>query len=414
MRERIVLIAACVMALGCDPVLAVVDSGMSPPDAATVDTGAADATVPDEDAGIDGATVDSGPPDTTRDAFLASLDGTVWSARQTRSEGGGDVERAFEMHFVGGSTPMWGEIRNPYGPARLRVRRFMRIAPGACSSETACEVDTTVSIPDATWETPSSLRGRMESWTIEIIDGSPRALSIRNTSSGVEEIFDEGEWPAPTSGLTAEVRVFEGGSGHPISDAFCTSGAIFSSDIGRDTIWEFARGSSSEPTLSQDLAAGVMLAEWNDVDNRFGIRDVDGFRIDNLGGSERTDQFYFLVRYRGFVDHPGGAFTMREDDDSVEDAVWAFVGLGVGGTEIDDLFLEVHHFAPPDETSDEPEITLPAGEIPIEIIIPRCEMDFTASGQVRVEMGLAGDPYDLLSRQPIRPLIDDTLFPPVL
>jgi hypothetical protein len=413
MRDASLFMVAVLAITGCDP------APIDQPDAGGgADVGASDTgAIPGEDTGTpaeDGGDPDSGPPDMRREAFLANLDGTVWSGLATRTETGGDIERAFEMRFQGGGTPMWGEIRNPYGPARLRILRFVRIAAGACTSDLRCEVTTTISIPDASWETPSALRGRMETWTIEIIEGSPRAIAITSASTGIEEILDEGAWPVPTSGLTADVRVFHGGSGNPISDAFCSSGAIFSSDIDRAAIWEFARGGSAEPTLGQDLAGGVLFAEWNDIDNRFGIRDVDGFGIADLGGSERTDQFYFLVRYRGVVDHPGGRFQIREADDAVEDAVWAFIGAGVGGTEISDLFLEVHHFAAPDETSDEPSVTLPAGEVPIEIIVPRCEMDFESAGQVRVEMRLGTASYDLVSRQPIRPIIDDVTFPPVL
>nr|QRN75772.1 Hypothetical protein MSR10575_88590 [Sandaracinus sp.] len=374
------------------------------------DDGATDSSVALEpDSGA--VPVDAGPDH--RPAFLASLDGTVWSALQTRDENGREVERAYELHFRGGSEPMWGEIRNPYGPARQRIRRFVRVARDGCESASQCEISTTVSIPDASWETPESLRGATETWTIEILDGSPRALAITN-QDGVEEVFTEGAWPAPTSGLTAEVRVFEGGAGKPVSDAFCTSGAIFSGDIGRSTIWSFARGESDQPTLGYELAAGVRLGEWNDNANRFGVRDIDGFQIDDLGGSIRTDQFFFVVRYRGIVSHPGGRFQLREEDDTVEDAVWAFIGDDVGGTTIDDLFLEVHHFAPPDETVDEPSLDLAAGDLPIEIIIPRCEMNFTGSGQVRVEPRLGTAPYRLLSEQPIRPVIDASLFPPVL
>ncbi len=412
-RRRLGVLASCAL-VGCGaPSEALPDGGVdvsAMPDAALVQQ---------DDAGLDAAALPDAAtpmdaPDMTRERFLASLDGTVWNARQTRTESAGDLERAYELHFSGGSEPMWGEIRNPYGPARLRVLRFMRIGRGACSSERRCEIATTVTIPDATWETPSSLRGDMETFTMEIREGSPRTLSVTSASTGIEEVYQEGAWPAPTRGLTAEVRVFRGGSDEPISDAFCTSGAIFSSDINRPVLWDFARGVSTEPTLGFDVAAGVPLGEWNDVDNRFGVRDVDGFGPSDLGGSERTDQFYFLVRYRGFIDHPGGRFQIREEDDSVEDAVWAFAGAGVGGRTLDDLFLEVHHFPPPDETSDAPSRTLSAGEVPIEIIIPRCEMAFTSAGQVRVEMRLGGGAYGLVMDQPVRPLLDATLFPPVL
>jgi hypothetical protein len=212
----------------------------------------------------------------------------------------------------------------------------------------------------------------METFTIELIDGSPRALSVTN-EDGIEEIFTEGAWPEPTTGLTAEVRVFEGGAGNPISDAFCTVDiGSFSNPIDQPLIWEFARGESAEPVLGYEVAAGVPLGEWNDVDNRFGVRDVDGFQIEDLGGSLRTDQFYFTVRYLGVVDHPGGTFQMREEDDAVEDIVWSFVGDAVGSPVRDDMFLEVHHYVWADYTSDEPSVSLTAGDVPVEIIIMRC------------------------------------------
>lgn len=358
------------------------------------------------DAGLDATAVDDAGPD-VRTEFLDALDGTVWNALQTRIEGGVELERGYELHFRGGAEPMWGEIRNPYGPARQRVRRFVRIARGACVDASRCEITTTVSIPDATWETPETLRGRMETWTVEIIPGTPRALAVTG-DDGIEEIFTEGAWPAPTRGLTAEVRVFEGGDGNPVSDAFCTSGG----DLQRMTMWDFARGESDEPTLARDVVAGAQLGTWVDVANRFGIRDIDGFDGDTLGGSERTDQFYFVVRYRGVVAHPGGTFQMRELADQLEDAVWVFAGDTVGSVDEDDLFLEVHNFVWADATPDEPSISLPAGDVPVEIIVPRCEMQFEDPFELQLRLG-AGV-YSLLDGQPIRPLVDDTLFPPVL
>jgi len=202
---RAIAIALALVLLGCseEPVVDPDGGPIGGEDAGGVDAGSdpidsgvpPDTFVPEEDAGPD-----------VRDEFLAALDGTVWSALQTRIEGGVEVERAYEVRFQGGGEPMWGEIRNPFGPARQRVLRFVRIARGACVDASLCEITTTVSIPTG-WETPEPLRGRMETWTIEIIPGSPRALSIRD-ASGAEELFTEGAWPAPTRGLTAEVRFF--------------------------------------------------------------------------------------------------------------------------------------------------------------------------------------------------------------
>lgn len=369
------------------------DSGADPSDSGS----APDSRSPREDAGLDAV----------RDEFLATLDGTVWSALQTRIEGGVEVERAYEVHFQGGGEPMWGEIRNPFGPSRQRVLRFVQIASGGCPNASRCEITTRVSIPVG-WETPEPLRGRMETWTIDILDGSPRAIAIRD-ASGNEEIFTEGAWPAPTRGLTAEVRVFEGGEGNPISDAFCTSGGNLRR---RHVLWEFARGESAETTLARDLVAGAELREWIDVENRFGIRDIDGFDVGTLGGSLRTDQFYFVVRYRGVIDHPGGRFQMRERADRLEDGVWVFIGSQVGSSNIDDVFLEVHNFFWPDATDPNPQLDLPAGEVPIEVIVPRCEMLF--EDPFELELRTRSDVYQLLEDHPVRPIIDETLFPPVL
>ena len=410
--------AACALlalsSLGCGDGVTPGQDGAMPDASETIDAAAPDAFVPDMDAGTDAGLppgTDAGPD--YRPAFLAELDGTVWSATQIRDEAGAGVERAYELHFQGGAEPMFGEIRNPYGPARQRVLRFMRIGRTACTDASRCDVETTVTIPDSTWETPPALRGQRETVTMEILAGSPRQLSIRN-QSGVEEIFLEEPWPVPESGLTAEVRIFQGGSGHPISDAFCTTERSITNSMEQPTVWEFARGLSGEVTLGYDVVAGVDLGEWNDVANHFGIRDVAGFDIGTLGGSELTQQFYFVVRYTGVVEHPGGRFQMREQDDSVEDAVWAFVGAGVFGTSRDDLFLEVHHYVWPDYTSDDPSVTLAAGDVPVEIILPRCEMEFTGSGQVRAEARLGTGGYQLMADQPTRPRIDAALFPPVL
>lgn len=409
MTKRVLL---ALFALSCDG-----DPG--PADAGGDDGGMDAGMIGDPDGGRDGG-VDAGPPfDAGSDFrdFLAQLDGSVWSGLATRIEDGVEVERAFEMQFVGGAEPMWGEIRNPYGPARLRIRRFIRPAPAGCESSSICTVATTISIPDTSWETPPELSGRRETWRIEIIDGVTRALAIRNLSSGLEEIFDEGAWPEPTSGLTAEVRVYEGGSGHAISDAFCTSGG----SQNRAAVWEFARGESTETVLAYDVVAGAPLRYWDDVENRFGVRDVEGFDSGTLGGSERTDQFYFTVRYTGVVEHPGGSFRMSEsqifdptqNDDDFEDAIFAFVGSDVGSTFESDLFFEVHGFAWPDATTDEPSTSFSAGDVDVEIVVLRCMMTF-GSRDLGVALSLGGAPYEFFTDQPTRPTVDTTLFPPVL
>ncbi len=374
------------------------------------------------DAGID-SNFDAGPD---FNDFLAMLDGTVWSGTATRIEGGVEVERAYEMHFAGSGEPLWGEIRNPYGPARRRIRRYVRIAAEGCTDSFRCTIDTTITIPDNTWETPANLRGRAEKWTIEVIDGVERAITITNEATGAAETYYERPWQAPTTGLTAEVRLFEGGSGNPISDAFCTSGG--SQD--RAAMWEFARGLSAEPTLGRDVVAGAELSSWIDVNNLFGIRDVQGFGTATLGGSERTEQSYFVVRYTGIVRHPGGAFRMRETANEFEDALYVFVGADVDGTDdsgcpfggtcsvpANSLFLETHGFIYPycDCTDDEGSTSLAAGDIPIENIVVRCMMPFQNDDRnLGVEMALGGGGFLWVKDQPTAPEINATLFPPVL
>jgi hypothetical protein len=390
-----------------------------------VDAGV-DAGEPDEmDAGMDDT--DAGPPpeedaggpsdvDAGRDFidFLDLLDGTVWHGFAERA----GVTRGFEMQFVGGAEPMWGEIRNPYGPARQRIRRYIRPAVLGCDSPTRCTIQTTVVIPDASWETPPELRGEIEEWTLEIIEGDPRELAVYDPDTGVEDLLEEGEWTAPALGLTAEFRVYQGGDGNPISDAFCTSGG----DLDRAAVWEFARGLSNEPTIQYDIAAGIPLDYWEDVDNKFGIRDVHGFGIDWYGGSERTDQFFFTVRYTGMISHPGGNIRMMESDsfdptdpdDDFEDAIFSFINFGVGSTLESDLFLEVHGFAWADATPDVPVRNISAGGVPVEIIVLRCDMRFGSRG-LGVALSLNDAPFNYFTTgHPIVPEIDDTLFPPVL
>lgn len=332
----------------------------------------------------DGADTTEDPPDELLDA----LDGTVWHGEQTRD----GVTRAYELAFDTGSL-LWSEIRNPFGPARLREMRVM--VPGGPG-----QVTTTVTSPQGWPVHPDN--GHVDDWTLELVDGSPRVL--RTTRNGVTEEFEEGPWPAPEDGLTAVVRVFEVGG--VVDQAFCDSGA---GGFEYPAIFDFANGDSTE-IVGTDVVAGAALLTWHDPGgNAFSVIDVDGF--DRLGGTELSDGFNFFVTYLGTIDHPGGAFSMREEDDSVEDGVWAFIGDAVGSSNVGDLFLEVHGFVWPDATPDEPSVDLPAGDVPIQAIVVRCTEQIV---DVDVQLSLGGAGFELVGNVGSTPLIDDELFPPAL
>ena len=208
-RSPAMLGALALMVAGCDPAPAVEDAGrdagQAERDGSTSDM---DAHVPDMDGGTDAAMEDpdGGPPDggpNLRRELIDALAGTVWSDVQTREDG---RARIYEHHFS--ADLRWGEIRNPWGPGRQRVLRAFNVMTDGLT------VTSTIMIPTG-WETPESLRGRAETWEIEVRDGTPRELVLTNTETGEEDIYTEGPWPAPTSGLTAEVRVFGStGAGH--------------------------------------------------------------------------------------------------------------------------------------------------------------------------------------------------------
>src|SRR5690606_6911430 len=136
---------------------------------------------------------------------------------------------------------------------------------------------------------------------------------------------------------------------------------------------------------------------------------VEGF--ERLGGTELSDSFNFFVTYLGTVDHPGGSLAMREQDDSVEDAVWVFLDDAVGSSNVGDLFLEVHGFVWPDATSNEPSVELPAGDVPIQAIVVRCTEQIV---DVDVQISFGGAGFELLGDVGSTPAIDDELFPPAL
>jgi hypothetical protein len=225
----------------------------------------------------------------------------------------------------------------------------------------------------------------------------------------VTEEFTEGPWPVPDDGLTATVHVFAVGGA--VDQAFCDSGlnGFDYPTFDYPTLLAFARGDSPD-IVATDVVAGAHLLTWTDPsnNNQFSVNDVDGF--DRLGGTVLSDTYNFFVTYTGMVAHPGGSLAMRELDDSVEDAVWVFLGdkAGVGGEA--DLFLEVQGFAWPDATADEPAADLPAGDLPIEAILVRCTEAIT---DVDVELRTGADPWLLVGDAASTPVITPQLFPPV-
>jgi len=390
LRRRRMLAALAISTVGC---------GSEP----STSTPNEDSQVTEGDGDLD-ADIDSGAADTRPDVvlpetgspaakLLEDLGDSVWSGMQLRA----GKNRAIELQFRA-STLEWGEIRNPYGPARFRTyRSFVVDADGKT-------VDSTILTPSG-WPTHPD-NGKKETWTFEIVAGSPRKLRI--TQGTKVETFTEGAWPKPTSGLTAFVNVFSATG--KINDAFCGTG-VFSS-IDRAALWEFARGKSTEKPTGSDFMAGAKLNTWQDLSSgdNFAVTDVPGFR--DLGGTELTDQANFIVRYLGKIKHPGGTFRMRELDDDVKDAVWAFIG-GKAGVSLNviDLFLEVHGKAAADSTPDEPSTTLSAGDVPIEVFVLRCN---TKIQNVDVQIGLGSGAFQLVGSAPSIPEITDAIFPPVL
>ncbi|HRI11230.1 MAG TPA: hypothetical protein PKW35_25605, partial [Nannocystaceae bacterium] len=364
----------------------------------TTSAGETDATTSDgtSTTGTTSATSDTDTDPTTGTTggpgageLLDALNGTVWHGLQNR----GGKERAYELRFDADSL-LWSEVRNPFGPARLREMRAFGVEGDGMTAH------STVIQPPGWPIHPEN--GRKDDWTLEVLDGAPRIL--RTTRDGVVEEFEEGPWPAPQDGLTATVRVFKVGG--VIDKAFCDSGL---NGFDYINLFKFARGMSDE-IVATDVVAGAKLDPWTDPsqNNQFSVNDVHGF--DQLGGTELTDTFNFFVTYTGTVGHPGGDLAMREGDDSVEDALWVFLGDKVGSENENDLFLEVQGFAWPDKTADAPSASFPAGDLPFEAILVRCT---EAIKDVDVDIDLGGG-WKTVGDAPTKPVINDDLFPPAL
>lgn len=394
-------LAALLLLVGCDGEVSFDDSGVPMDAGDEADAGPGDSGVVDPaDAGDAGEAPDAGPD--PRRALLDALGTSVWSGLQTRSEAGALVERAYELRFDA-TTLEWAEIRNPWGPGRRRIFRSFSVER---DGET---VESVVMIPSG-WETPPELNGQRDTWTFEVVDGAPRELRITD-ESGATETFTEGAIPAPTTGLTAELRVFAAGGA--VEDAACRGSTI--GDADRRLIWEFARGrgTMSEQT-GYDLAAGVAVEEW--VDSGLGawsVTDVDGF--DRLGGTALSNQFDFVVRYTGTLTHTEG-FWMRETDDDVNDSgLWVFAGSAVGSMRTEDLFLEVQDFFNADATPNQVQFTGAGGATPVEILIVWCPAATHLEPlTLQASVDATGAAYDLLDPAITTPITTPTSFPPAL
>jgi len=335
------------------------------------------------------STTSTGSGGAAAQALLDKLDGTAWNALLRRD--GTERERAYELWFDG-EQQLWAEVRNPFGPSR-KDRRGEFVISSDGSTVTAVDDDS----------------GAVEVWSVVVEDGSPRTLHLER--DGVDEVFVEGVWPEPLGGLTAELRTFTADGA--VADAYCKSGTFCSIEYG--DMFDFARGASSEEETGRDLVAGSQLRSWYNVPN-FAVTDVDGFDFQTLGGSELSDQFNFFVRYTGYIDTPGGVFSMRERDDDVGElnptdygGVWVFLGddAGVGG--YDDLFLGVNAFGfCSDGSDDEPAAESGAGLVAVEIIMVRCNTDGPA---VDVEMAYEGEDWAYVGDQSTVPDTSIELFP---
>jgi hypothetical protein len=332
-----------------------------------------------------------------KQALMNALKDSVWNGMQQRS----GKARAIELRFR--TTDLfWAETRNPFGPARRRELRVFAIDDDGSTVRS-----TITQTPDGV-DTMRPL-GKQETWKFEVVAGSPRKLKLTNQDApSVIEEYSEGAWPAPTAGLTATVRVFQ--SSGATYDAFCGKNVLLGAP-DYSTLFAAARGQSAEVLLGTDRMAGAKLTRWRDASgaNRFAVTDVPSFS--DLGGTLLTDQAYFFVHYLGAINHPGGAFQMREQNDEVADGIWAFIQDNVGKSNTNQMFLEVHSLATPDKTLDEPSINLPAGPVPVEIMVLRCQQPLK---DIDVELRLNGAPYRLVGNVSSSPTIDDTLFPPAL
>lgn len=327
--------------------------------------------------------------------LLAKLSNSVWHGSGKRR----GKTRAIELQFRA-SRLQWGEVENPFGPARKRELRTIAVTDSST-------VHSVVTNPN-TW-LDATTNGREGDYKLEVISGTPRKLEV--TTGGVTEEFIEGPEPTPASGLTAVVRTFA--SAGQVDNAFCR--ASYFNSVDYVTMLNFARHGrfkSIEQEIGIDFVVGAKLAQWKDAsgENRFSVRDIPGF--DRLGGTEMTDQQNFFVYYTGMLNHPGGTFRMREADDVVADGVWSFLGpQKVGSNLANDFFLEVTSRPWADGTADEPAIALNQGKVPVEVVIARCASTIKP---VTMQGAIGAGPWQGLDTFSTSPTLDPKLLTPPL
>ncbi|NCG22183.1 MAG: hypothetical protein GWP91_24470, partial [Rhodobacterales bacterium] len=314
---------------------------------------------------------------------LAAIGDTTWHGRADFGEG----ERVYEFTF-GSSARIVAETRNPWGPARARTMRTI--------TPTAAGLETLVNNP-AGWEA-SELEGEASTWQVSVAEGDLRTLSL--TREGVTATFDEGPEPTPTMGLTAIARSFVRGG--RVDYAFCSSGT---SGFDYATLFDFARGGHDEDLITEEVVAGATLGSWIPSSGNFDLNELNQF--DRDGGTSVNARHNWMVRYVGTVDHPGGEFSIRERNDSVEDGLWVWMDQDVG-TQTNRLFLEVHGFVFADSTADEPSESFDAGDLPIEVILVRCDNPIE---DVQLQISSQGSNWSAAANAPSLPEVSPLWFP---
>ena len=377
--QAVAALALSLGLIGCPP------PPTTPPDGGTDQT----------DGGTDGGS-DGGTTVNPRAELIKALDGTVWHGDQTRSENGKSLTRQFQLE-IQAVDGFIGEIKNPWGPGRARTMY------GVVFGEDGKAIDATVISPPG-WEIPPD-NGRQYALEAEVVAGTPRTLKLWR--DGALEEYSEGALPEPTDGLLATAMGFPANSS--VDKGFCNRSWTDTS-IDYTAVLDFVRGRGGVAPTWSDYVAGAKVAPWVDISggNNFAISNVHGF--DLHGGTTRTDQFNFVVRYQGYVDHPGASLWMRERDDVVEDGLWVFLDNNIGSSNPGNLFLEVHGLVYADKTADEVSASFAAGLIPIEVILIRCDQTIKP---VHVEVGLGAKNWQTMDTAPTAPELFPSLFPPL-
>lgn len=342
----------------------------TPPPTTDTETTPPDTSPPPDtgDSGDSSDTADTEEPEPTpADELLAALDGKVWSGTYERD----GVPRALEQWFDA-ELRLWVEVRNPWGPARLREMRVLSVA------EDGETLHTLVSTPGGWEDNPNE--GQTATWSVRV-EGDELVL----TGDMGEERYGPGAWAPPETGLTAVVRAFE--EDDEVDEALCGRSA---SGFDYDVLFAFARGETLSPPLAVDVVAGVPTTRWT-VGPGPAAADIPG--LDLHGGTELVVPDRYIVTYLGGLVHPGGVLAMKEEDDGVDGALWVFLDDDVGSPSTADLFLEVHSFAWPDLTDDLVARDLGKGTVPIEAMVVRCDDDYVRG--IGLKIGWSGSFVDL-------------------